>query len=475
MSLSNFSKSITTLQLFTFRKKLMRMVFSLLFVVLFLFANSAFAQELPPLVGDGIADDTAAIQARLDSETTLVYLPPPKKCYLISKAIKIHSNQTLRLDPNTIVRRADGMNDYMILNSEIVKGNRNISVIGGIWDGNNAANNCRYLLEKASRTIKHHGEIFMGTSLLMLHVENLRLENITVKDPVLFGIQIGGCRKFTVNDITFDYNLKNPSMDGVHIQGSCSEGRVTNIKGDTNDDMVALNADDVPIFDVTPGPITDIEIDGLFVTEKCFRGVRMLSTGSPVKRISISNVFGPFYRNAVAFTHYQLPFHHVPRYEDITINNIFCSKLTAAERLDKAPHILMRKSLAIIELEGELSVDNLTISNIHRREYLPDAAPTLFFRRGTKVGTLRLRDIQQVNATDVPLPFFRNEASIMKMFTDGVVIREKTVDEAIPLTGEGKIVKQYGEILVEGEQELLDESNRLDEELKTKPADKTII
>ncbi|MDR2346706.1 MAG: glycoside hydrolase family 55 protein [Planctomycetaceae bacterium] len=33
-----------------------------------------FSQELPALIGDGIADDTAAIQSRLDSGKKFIYL-----------------------------------------------------------------------------------------------------------------------------------------------------------------------------------------------------------------------------------------------------------------------------------------------------------------------------------------------------------------------------------------------------------------
>ena len=58
---------------------------------------------LPPLAGDGVTDDTAAIQARLDSGTSCVYLPPPAKCYLISKTLKIGSDQELRLDRFSVV------------------------------------------------------------------------------------------------------------------------------------------------------------------------------------------------------------------------------------------------------------------------------------------------------------------------------------------------------------------------------------
>ena len=61
-----------------------------------------------PLVGDGVADDTAAIQARLDSGAPCVYLPPPKRHYRISKTLRIGSDTELRLDRFSVVRLAPG-------------------------------------------------------------------------------------------------------------------------------------------------------------------------------------------------------------------------------------------------------------------------------------------------------------------------------------------------------------------------------
>lgn len=58
------------------------------------------------LCGDGVHDDTAAIQARLDSGTNCVYLPPPVREYLISRPLRIGSDQELRLDRLTRIRLA---------------------------------------------------------------------------------------------------------------------------------------------------------------------------------------------------------------------------------------------------------------------------------------------------------------------------------------------------------------------------------
>ena len=129
-----------------------------------------------------------------------------------------------------------------------------------------------------------------------------------------------------------------------------------------------------------------------------------------------------------------------------------------------------RRTFAIIESEGFLTLDNLTFSNIFRREWMPDAAPTIRLQRGAKIGLLRLRDIQQINMSDKPLVFFNNEASIVRLMVDGVVVREKTgADKAVTFVGAGTTLKKHGEFFTEGEQEWLDERKRVDEENKINP------
>ncbi len=68
------------------------------------------------LYGDGIHDDTAAIQARLDNGDSLIYLPPPVKYYTISKTLLLHSGQELRLDRFSVIRLAPQSNCCMLSN-----------------------------------------------------------------------------------------------------------------------------------------------------------------------------------------------------------------------------------------------------------------------------------------------------------------------------------------------------------------------
>jgi hypothetical protein len=235
--------------------------------------------------------------------------------------------------------------------------------------------------------------------------------------------------------------------------------------------MIALNADDDEYFEVTKGTITDIQIDRVWATN-CFRAVRFLSSGTPIKRISISNIFGSYFRNTIAFTHWRFDVTKPPRFEDISINNIFTAKITDKELLGK---LSRGGKLAIIGIEGQLSFNNLTVSNVFRTEWMPNAGPTIWIQQGTVIETLHLRNIQQTNMTDVPLTFFHNDARVLHLFIDGVVIYEKDAGKSIPTKGIGRVLYRHGDIIIYGEQELKDETNRANEDILTNPQEYTIL
>jgi hypothetical protein len=436
--------------------------------------GTVFAKgELPQLVGDGVADDTKAIQALLDSKAKTVYLPEPKVCYLISKALVIHSDQTLKSDPNTVIRLADNAMDYLLTNSDRENGNKNICIIGGIWDGNNIHQTCPYRhRDRSEGGLKK----YMGNVIFLMNVENLRIEGLTIKDPETFGVHLAKVRKFTVKDIVFDYNLELINEDGIHIKGPSSEGFIQNLKGNTNDDMVALNADDQPMFEPSRGPITDVRIDGLYA-ENGFTAVRLLSGGSPVRRIHISNVFGSFRVNVISFTHYGLHQGEPRLFEDITIDNVYVARQRDA-RPNPQPGWVMtpkgwedekdrhtageiaakpymwwentRRSNTFLWIQDGVTVENLSISNLARHEWLEGTQPTLTVGKDAIVRNMKLRDIEQQNHTDIPLSFIQNNGTIEHLFLDAVVIRDKNGKEKIqPVVGNGNVVEIHGSFILQ--------------------------
>jgi hypothetical protein len=351
----------------------------------------------------------------------------------------------LRLDTDTVIRLADGAEQYLLVNDDFENGNRNIHVIGGIWDGNNLAQTCEYHMPGGTWRVPFDPKRYLGCVMMFKNVEDLRIEKLTIKDPRTFGIHLGNVERFTVEDITFDYNMQSNNQDGVHVQGGCRLGRIANLKGNTNDDMVALNADDGEMFEITRGPISDIQIDGLFCTSG-YTAVRLLSAGHPVKRIRISNIFGSFPFNGVSLTHHNVRPGEPTVFEDIVIDGVFSAK-QLEEGMDPGRYAGASRTHAIIYIQHGVKIDNLTVQNLSRREWMPDAAPTFLVDNGADVGTLRLRGIHQVNNTEVPLRFFVNNGSIDRLVFEDVVVREASgIKQEEPMQGSGSVRRIVGNI-----------------------------
>jgi polygalacturonase len=396
------------------------------------------------LVGDGVTDDTAAIQAILDAGRNSVYLPPPSKFYLISKPLRLHSNQTLKLDPNTAVRLADNAKQYMLVNDDFENGNENIQVIGGIWDGNNLKQTCDYH-DGIKGSVPFDPNRFLGCGMLFLNVNNLRIEKLTIKDTETYAMNLGNVKWFTVKDIVFDFNLKKGNMDGVHLQGGCQFGWISNIKGDTNDDMVALNADDCNMYEITKGPITDIRIDGLYCNNG-YTGVRLNSMGHPVKRIHISNVFGSFRYNGISLTHHNVHPGQPTIFEDIVLDNIFVAKQFEAEVKPQPWDEVARRTHAVVWIASNAAADNLCIKNLARREWMENSAPTVLIDKGATVKKLSLDEVTQVNHAVTPLKLVANEGTIEHLFLNKVIVRGAKTDS---VTGNGTVQETNGNIVKE--------------------------
>ena len=70
------------------------------------------------LYGDGIHDDTLAIQELLDTQNDIV-LPSPENFYLISKPLEMRSKTSLTLPRNAVIKLADNSNCFMLKNKMI--------------------------------------------------------------------------------------------------------------------------------------------------------------------------------------------------------------------------------------------------------------------------------------------------------------------------------------------------------------------
>jgi hypothetical protein len=404
-------------------------------------------QDIEDLHGDGVHDDTAGIQARLDERTSSVYLPPPPKHYLISRTLLIHSGQTLRLDPFTVIRLAPHSDTVMITNDDHANGNENIALVGGIWDmdNRNQAPNPLPAMGDAVHTTPYEASRFVGVLLRFNRVRNLTLEGLTLRDPTTFGAQLGNLYQFTVRDITFDYRHANPreiNMDGIHIHGNSRFGYLANLKGMTHDDLLALNADDWLVLEMVRGPIEDIAADGLFA-EDAHTAIRLLSAGSPIRRIGIQNVHGTHRYNLASFSDAHIPGRGVGLFEDISLRDIRCAKSSRGFKFTPSSSPI-GPARAPFWIMGRVQVLNLTLTGYSQVEE-KHACDVIHIEADSVVDGLVLRDCHVVNRTAGPMAMLKNLGTVRDLTLDRVCLGALGDLESGPLVrNEGTIDEIVG-------------------------------
>ena len=373
------------------------------------------------LYGDGIHDDYPAIQEMLDSLICEVALPAPEKFYVISKTLKIHGGQTLRLPRFAVIRLADKANCEMIENDNFETYSENICIDGGIWDMNHnnqwpnpyhfPDDDGKYWFEKIGIGYRDWSALstcksfirgaYTGMCMRFCRVRRFILKNLTFRNPVVYGVHLGYIEDFTVQDIIFDYTEGSPklwNMDGVHIEGNCRNGYITNLKGACHDDLLALTADDILY-----GPIENIVVDGIY-SEGSHSAIRILSHGVPVKNVTIRNVFGSYYTYCIGLTKYHGGDDERGKIENITIENLFAETCTGTVDVEggKRP---------IIWVQNGLDVDGLSIYNARRVEKCYPT-PFLTVDENVTVKKLRLRDISQKSELGELIPFLQIDGEV---------------------------------------------------------------
>lgn len=371
------------------------------------------ATEIAPrVVGNGVHDDTVGLQALLDSGATEVRFPVPPKCLLISSTLKIHSRQTLVVGRNTVIRLKPHSDQLMLTNDNHDQGNEYISVIGGIWDMDNVNQSLPDYLKPGPTRGKIAGtyapDKYVGILMRFNNIKHFTLRGLTLRNPVMWGTQLGRLEQFNIEDITFDYNLKTLNQDGIHVHGPAKQGRIANLKGTTNDDLINLAADDGGYYEMSRGAIEDIVVDGIYSTN-CWTGVRLLSHGNPVKRVRLQNIYGTYRFNAVSFTNHKVHPGNPSVFEDIAIQGLFASK--SGDRMKLDPAKPGAKNLAMIWIDAPAVVSSLTINDYHRTESVWPAYNILIEPDAT-VESLQLSNITLINRTVAPLDLLTNHGTI---------------------------------------------------------------
>lgn len=286
-------------------------------------------------LGNGVNDDYAAFQKALD-ECREIYIP--MGVYNIGETLKIHSDTKIKAEKNAkiVMKSATRRhrNDFLLTNSDFEKGNKNISIEGGIWDGAN------YLPENQKLDLFDKNG-YSGSVLNFINVDGLTLKNMVIANSVTYYVRMSHLHNFVIEDIDFLSDNFGVNQDGLHFGGDVKHGKVKNIRalsyGQTNDDLIALNGDDsverIENLDLARDDIEDITFENLYA-ENCHTIIRILSIDVAIRNIHFKNVYGGFRCNAInadAARYCRTPLFEEDDYpqgvgfvEDFSIENFTC-------------------------------------------------------------------------------------------------------------------------------------------------------
>lgn len=244
--------------------------------------------------GDGKRDDTGALQRALDSGAADVHIP--KGTYRVTRTLRVRSHTRIAAHPEARLFLCGDVpkhrDDFLLANADTAGGNCDISITGGIWDGNSAG---KY--NTKPDLFDQNG--YSGSVLNFVNVRNLTLGNLIVANSVTYYIRMSRVDGFRIHHIGFFSERPAFNQDGLHFGGCVRNGEVSDIAalsdGQTNDDMIALNADDsverVENLGLARGGIENITFDNI-TAKDCYTFIRLLSVDAPIRHILIRNVRG---------------------------------------------------------------------------------------------------------------------------------------------------------------------------------------
>lgn len=202
----------------------------------------------------------AAIQAALGKSGGVI-LPKQDNPYYLDGPIVLKPGQFLIADPDAEIRLKPGSNTCMVRNEHVVgfqdrpvpaelQPDTDILIQGGIWttlatmpgqsNGNGSGR-----ADVTDSVPGCHGVI------LLQNVQRVVVRNLTIRQAIPFGVQIGTAREFLVENLTFEDHRR----DGVHCDGPASFGIIRGIRGKTGDDPVSLLSWDWRQYSASFGPI----------------------------------------------------------------------------------------------------------------------------------------------------------------------------------------------------------------------------
>lgn len=233
----------------------------------------------------GTKDCSATVNAALASGQLELHFPSGE--YRLDRPLSLPSGTHLTAARDArLFASAANAPEAIVSNADWNKGNADIVISGGVWDG------CAPLHPRKG----WNDPAYPARLFVFVNVKGLVLEHMTMVDGVTYHVGLSRVRDFRVEDIAFEGTYPVKCQDGVHLWGGCEDGVIRDIRcrfGATYDDLIALNADDVARYTHNKGgvdaPIRRIRIEKVRATS-CHSVFRFLSIRSKISDIVIRDV-----------------------------------------------------------------------------------------------------------------------------------------------------------------------------------------
>lgn len=289
---------------------------------------------------------------------------------MLTRELKLPSHSHIICDNDAVIFAGDGCftgegKRAVVTNSDYQGGNEDITVEGGVWDGNNKNNPRGSWMDGPN----------MGLLFSFFNVKGLTLKNVVMRNSESYHFRAGFVTDFLLEDILIEDDFFTICQDGLHIGGGCHRGVIRNLraaKGSTNDDLVAFNADDANWYCHNRGmkdaPISDMLVENVYA-EDCWTGVRLLSVKSEISNVTVRNFTAGVREMGINLDATRYAAHRIYNADDYphgvgNLKNIRFENVTFWRTNAK-------KQLPLIV--AETNAENFVITNFKRRKDLEDS------------------------------------------------------------------------------------------------------
>lgn len=254
------------------------------------FLSGIYTPEMFGAKGDGVTDDTEAIQKALAFNNVNI-----SKNYLITENLVLHSNLKI-FGGGTITKKVEFNDSYL--------------------------NHCIFSCTDSNNIDINNIDLMSNSLAISVHgCSNVNITNLIINSEK-YSILISDSEKnesdgITISNIKLENDVTIISSDGIHIDGGCSNIYIYNVSGTSGDDFIALNA-----IEGIRKTIKNVIIDNI----KCsgYAGVRLYGQlNCVIENVSINNSYinsnnGIRLTNIVGFTEINL---NSPTFNNIVFNN----------------------------------------------------------------------------------------------------------------------------------------------------------